>query len=180
MTPLLCPRCGSAFSRWRLPVPVRWHVCAVCGARLTLSLESAKRIGALGGLIGGGILVPVSFVAGVTTAGSWRFWVCWLSLAYVLGTITTMLTGRLALYDDVRRDPRRWKLFPELAPRPRRFLVVSTVVLFASSMLLILPRSLPLWLEIILELIIPAACVFGLIGVWHLLFGTRGVFRRSR
>jgi hypothetical protein len=94
--------------------------------------------GTLGGVILAAVLVPLTFLADVTT----------------------MVTARLALYDDVRNDPRRWKIFPNLAPRLRRFLLASTVVVIASSILLMLPSSFPFWLELTLELIVPIAGVF--------------------
>ena len=94
--------------------------------------------GTLGGVILAAVLVPLTFLADVTT----------------------MVTARLALYDDVRNDPRRWKIFPNLAPRLRRFLLVSSVVVIASSILLMLPSSFPFWLELTLELIVPIAGVF--------------------
>jgi hypothetical protein len=160
-------------------VPSRWHVCPVCKSRLTVTVESAQRIGALGGLVAGGILVPLTFIADVETVRSRCFWACWIPFAYILGAVITMLTAKLGLYDDVRCGPRWWQIFPNVPARPRRFLIVSGVVVIGASMLLILPWSPPLWLEIALELAICVAGVFGLIGTWHLLFGARGIFRRS-
>jgi len=90
-----------------------------------------------------------------------------------------VFTAKLGLYDDVRRGPRWWQIFPNVPARPRRFLIVSGVVVIGASILLILPWSSPLWLEIVLELAICVAGAFGLIGTWHLLFGARGIFRRS-
>ena len=113
MSPLLCPRCASPYPRWRLGVPSRRRICNVCTSRLTLTVASAQRIGALAGLAFVGILTPLTFIADGGT-------VRWIPFAYVLATITTMFAAKLALYDDVRRDPRRWQIVPNVPARPRR------------------------------------------------------------
>jgi hypothetical protein len=140
-------------------VPSRRRICNVCTSRLTLTVASAQHIGALAGLAFVGILTPLTFIADGGT-------VRWIPFAYVLATITTMFAAKLALYDDVRRDPRPWQIVPNVPAR-------------RGGILLILPWSPLWWLEIVLELAICVAGVFGSIGMWHLLFGPRGILRRS-
>ena len=79
-------------------------------------------------------------------------------------------TRRAGVLNDIRRDPRRWTMFPNLAPRPRHLLLVSTIVVITSERAVDASVVLPF---------IPLADVFGFIGVWHLLFGARGIFRWS-
>jgi hypothetical protein len=133
------------------------------------------------GAVGGAILAVVTFgapfVIGSEAVRSWQFLVGLAVFALLVGTVLRTVFARLAPYEEVRRA--RWHLFPNVAGRPRTFLILGLSVTPVCMAVLAFADRLPLWVVMLVLLVVMVVGVFSSIGEWHLLFGERGIFRRK-
>jgi hypothetical protein len=134
-------------------------------------------MGAVGGAIFGVVTYGAAFVIGSEAVWSWQFLVGLAVFALLAGTVLRTVFARLAPYEEVRRT--RWHLFPNVAGRPRTFLILGLAVTPVCLAVLAFARRLPLWVVMLVFLVVIVAGVFTCIGEWHLLFGERGIFRRK-
>jgi len=95
MSRLACPRCETAYPRWRVPFGSSVFHCVSCGARLTFSRDSARWVGAIGGFALFGAAVLGGLVLGVEQIWTWRFMMSFLVFALVLGHAAKVLVGVL-------------------------------------------------------------------------------------
>ena len=96
------PDRGSRCSRWRVPFGSSVFHCISCGARLTFSRDSARRVGAVGGLALFGAAALGGLVLGFDQIWTWRFMVSFLVFALVLGHAAKVFVGVFELRDDLR------------------------------------------------------------------------------
>ena len=100
MADLTCPRCDAGYPRWRLLFSPATFPCLSCGARLTISRDSARRLGAVGGFTLFSTAMLSSLVFGSQVVWTWRFLVAFLVFSFVLGQIIRSIVGVLVLRDD--------------------------------------------------------------------------------
>ena len=108
MNRLNCPRCTVAYPRWRVPFGPGVFNCPSCGARLTFSRASARRIGFVGGLVLFGAALLGGLVLGFDRIWTWWFMVPFLGLAVILGHLVKIFVGVLELPTD--HDGQRGRL----------------------------------------------------------------------
>ena len=143
-------------------------------------MESAQRIGAIGGLILGAINVFTVFVFGTEKIWTWGFWGVMLLFSYVLGCIIMLTVGELVPHDHGSLGRNKWNLFPNVSGIRRKFLWLEFTVFPICVLMLIFANSLPIWLVLVLSFIIIVVALLGLIGTWDMFFGDRGIFRRQK
>jgi hypothetical protein len=136
-------------------------VCPACGARLAPSAETAQRVGAVGGLIFALVSYGAAFLVGPGAMWSWQFLVAFSVFALLVGAALMILLARLARYEEVRRA--RWSLFPNVAGRPRAFLILGQCVIPVCMAVLAFARRLPVWVLMLVSLVVMVAGVFLLI-----------------
>jgi len=182
MKKLNCPHCKASFPRWRLILRIRSPVCPVCKSNSDFSVESAQRIGAIGGLILGVISGLTAFVFGAEKVWTWGFWGVMLPFSYVLSCISALAVGELVPNQHGSWGRNKWNLFPNVSGIRRKFLWLGFTVFPICALMLSFAHSLPLpiWLVSALTFIIVVVAVLGLIGTWDIVFGERGVFRRQK
>jgi hypothetical protein len=101
-TKLTCPRCGATYPRWRLLFSLGTLACLSCRARLTLSRDSAARLGFVGGLTLFACAALSKWILGLETLWSWLFMLCFLAFAFVLGLIIRLIVAVLVLRSELR------------------------------------------------------------------------------
>ena len=102
MNKLSCPRCQAVYPRWRVLFSPGVFGCLSCGARLTFSRDSARRIGTVGGFALFGTVGLSGLVLGFDQIWTWRFLVSFLAFSLVLGQIIKAIVGILVLRDEFR------------------------------------------------------------------------------
>jgi hypothetical protein len=143
-------------------------------------VESAHRIGAIGGLIFGGISVFTALVFSTEKMWTWSFWGVMLPFSYVLGCIIMLAVGELVLYEQGSWGHNKWNLFPNVSGIRRKFLWIEFTVFPICAVISVFARALPIWLVLALTFIIIVVALLGLLGTWDMLFGDRGIFRRQK
>ena len=73
--------------------------CLSCGARLTISRDSARRMGAVGGLALFGTAILSGLMFGPQVVWTWRFLASFIVFSFVLGQIIRSIVGVLVLRD---------------------------------------------------------------------------------
>src|ERR1051325_8635380 len=102
MADLTCPRCHAGYPRWRLLLSSGTFRCLSCGARLTISRGSARKMGTVGGLTLCGVAMLSGLVFGSQVVWTWRFLALFLVFSFLLGQIIRSIVGVLVLRDDFR------------------------------------------------------------------------------
>jgi hypothetical protein len=100
---LKCPRCQVVLSRWRAHLRPGILDCVACGARLTLSRDSARAIGRVGGFALFAALAFSGAILGFDKLRTWKFIVYFLVFSLVLGQVIKTIFGVFVLKDD---EPR--------------------------------------------------------------------------
>ena len=163
MKKLNCPHCKARFPGWRLIVRMRSPVCPVCKSKLGFSVESAQRIGAIGGLILGVINVLTVFAFGTEKIWTWGFWGVMLPFTYVLSCIIMLAVVELVPYEDGSWGRNKWDVFPNVPGIHRKFLWLEFTVFPICAVILIFTPSLPIWFLLALTFILIVVGLFGLI-----------------
>ena len=97
MGKLMCPRCGARYPRWRLLFSGSTLTCVSCHARLTLSRDSAGRLGFVGGLTLFVCAAVSGWIWGFDTLSSWQFLVGFMAFGFVLGLVIRPIVAVLVL-----------------------------------------------------------------------------------
>ncbi len=97
MGKLMCPRCGARYPRWRLLVSGSTCTCSACDARLTLSRDSAGRLGFVGGVTLFVCAVVSGWIWGFDLLRSWQFLVGFMAFGFVLGLVIRPIVAVLVL-----------------------------------------------------------------------------------
>ena len=101
MRQLTCPRCCVPYPRWRVVVSRAAFDCFSCGAKLTLSRDTVRRVGAIGGLVLFGAAMIGGLIDGFDRIWTWQFLVGFLAISMILGQIVRAFVGVLVLRDDI-------------------------------------------------------------------------------
>src|SRR5215204_7523114 len=106
---VICPVCQSPYPLWRMIIRFGSHICPSCRTKLAFTLKSAQRLGALFGVIGSAILIPLIFIGGPDIIRSWRFWVVAVVVSYFAGGVISAFVARFATDEEVRASAGRWE-----------------------------------------------------------------------
>ena len=97
---LTCPRCRAIYPTLRVIFGWGGLRCPSCQAQLSFSKDSARMLGAVGGLTLFACTTLIAFVLGFEVLWTWRFWAFLMPFSYVLGRITMAIVGRLVLREE--------------------------------------------------------------------------------
>jgi hypothetical protein len=100
MKKLTCPRCRVPYPRWRVVVSPAAFDCFSCGAKLTLSRDTVRRVGAIGGLVLFGAAMIGGLIDGFDRIWTWQFLVAFVAISVILGQIVRAFVGTVVLRDD--------------------------------------------------------------------------------
>src|SRR5437870_12416256 len=103
MGKLMCPRCGAPYPRWRLLFSGSTLTCSACHARLTLSRDSAGRLGFVGGLTLFACAAVSGCIWGFETRWSWQVLLRFMAVVFVLGLVIRPVVAVLHLRQPALR-----------------------------------------------------------------------------
>jgi hypothetical protein len=90
-----------AYPRWRIVASRGAFDCFSCGAKLTLSRDTVRKVGAIGGVVLFGAAMIGGMLGGFDRIWTWQFLVAFLALSAILGQIVKAFVGVLVLRDDI-------------------------------------------------------------------------------
>ena len=100
MKKLTCPRCRVAYPRWRVVVSRGAFDCFSCGATLTFSRDTVRKVGAIGGVVLFGTVTLGGMIGGFERIWTWQFLLAFVAISVILGQIVRAFVGTVVLRDD--------------------------------------------------------------------------------
>ena len=101
MKKLTCPRCRVPYPRWRVVVSRAAFDCFSCGATLTLSRDTVRKVGAIGGVVLFGAVMLGGMIGGFERIWTWQFLLAFVAISVILGQIVKAFVGVLLARDDI-------------------------------------------------------------------------------
>src|SRR5437773_10977119 len=107
MGKLMCPRCGARYPRRRLLFSGSTLTCVSCHAQLTMSRDSAGRLGFVGGLTLFVCAAVSGWIWGFDTLWSWQSLLGFMAFGFVLGLAIKPIVAVLVLRSSPCRPTGR-------------------------------------------------------------------------
>lgn len=180
-----CPNCHTQFTWTKLLWDFRWHLtCPACGTKLMPSADARRRFGAAGGFAIGLVFFASAAAVGPDRIRAWPGFLYWLlyalALAYILGRLQMLFAEELVPYDRKGMWKGAWTVFENVSTRHRVFILLGLAGLLLNVLEVLLHKFLAMWLSLGLELLTIPFGILMLIGMWHWLFGAKGLIRGKK